>query len=231
MISQYVIVQQPAQAAEQLFLLYHGTSDNPESMAQIGSWFARAFPQALVVSVGAPQPSGPPPGRQWFAETDAQDITSRQRVDAVLPHFVETVHYWQQQSGVKPAATALVGFSQGSTMVLEGISAQPELAGRVVAFSGRYITLPEQATTLTTIHLIHGEYDEKVPLHYAEEAARRLTALGGDVTLDIVEDLPHAIDDRSMKLALDHLRYTIPRRYFDEALGGSTPGDDVIIMM
>ncbi|WP_130830985.1 esterase [[Erwinia] mediterraneensis] len=231
MTSQYVIVQQPAQPAAQLFLLYHGTGDNPDAMGQIGSWFARAFPQAQVVSVGAPQPSGPPPGRQWYAETDIHDVSLQQRIDAVMPEFMETVRYWQQQSNVKPEATALVGFSQGSTMVLEGIKAQPELAGRVVAFSGRYITLPEQATTLTTIHLIHGEYDEKVPSHYAQEAAQRLTALGGDVTLDIVEDLPHAIDDRSMKLALDHLRYTIPRRYFDEALGGAKPGDDVIVMM
>ncbi|MFH8132924.1 esterase [Pantoea osteomyelitidis] len=230
MISQHVIVQQPTTAA-QLFLLYHGVGDNPDSMGEIGSWFARAFPEALVISVGAPQPSGPSPGRQWFAESETHDMTPQQRVDAVMPGFVESVRHWQQQSGVKPDATALVGFSQGSTMVLEGIKAHPDLAGRVVAFSGRYMTLPEQATTLTTIHLIHGEYDEKVPLHYAEEAARRLLALGGDVTLDIVEDLPHAIDDRSMKLALDHLRYTVPRRYFDEALSGSKPGDDDVVMM
>lgn len=230
MISQHVIVQQPA-AAAQLFLLYHGVGDNPDSMGEIGSWFARAFPEALVISVGAPQPSGPPPGRQWFAETATHDMTPQQQVDAVMPGFVESVRYWQQKSGVKPGATALVGFSQGSTMVLEGVKAHPDLAGRVIAFSGRYMTLPEHATTFTTIHLIHGEYDEKVPLHFAEEAAHRLTALGGDVTLDVVEDLPHAIDDRSMKLALDHLRYTIPRRYFDEALSGSKPGDDDVVIM
>lgn len=52
------------------------------------------------------------------------------------------------------------------------------------------------------------------------------------MTLDIVEDLGHAIDDRSMQFALDHLRYTVPKHYFDEALGGSTPkNDDLIEMM
>ncbi|MSE17220.1 esterase, partial [Pantoea agglomerans] len=96
---------------------------------------------------------------------------------------------------------------------------------------GRFITLPEKASTRTTIHLIHGDYDEQVPLHHAQQAEHRLTACGGDVTLDIVDDLEHAIDHRSMELALNHLRYTVPKRYFDEALSGAKPGDDDVIVM
>lgn len=230
MALRYVIVQQPDNAA-QLFLLYHGVNDNPDSMAQIGSWFAQAFPQAQVVSVGAPYPASAPQGRQWYAEIPEHDRSQQQGVDAVMPSFVESVRHWQQQSGVRPEATALVGFSQGGTMVLEGVKAQPDLAGRVVAFSGRYVTLPEQASTRNTIHLIHGDYDQQVPMQHAEAAMQRLTALGGDVTLDIVDDLPHAIDERSMQLALNHLRYTVPRRYFDEALSGAKPGDDDVVMM
>lgn len=230
MALRYVIVQQPDNAA-QLFLLYHGVNDNPDSMAQIGSWFAQAFPQAQVVSVGAPYSASAPQGRQWYAEIPEHDRSQQQGVDAVMPSFVESVRHWQQQSGVRPEATALVGFSQGGTMVLEGVKAQPDLAGRVVAFSGRYVTLPEQASTRNTIHLIHGDYDEQVPMQHAEAAMQRLTALGGDVTLDIVDDLPHAIDERSMQLALNHLRYTVPRRYFDEALSGAKPGDDDVVMM
>jgi len=230
MALRYVIVQQPSRAA-QLFLLYHGVNDNPDAMAQIGIWFANAFPEALVVSVGAPYPGSVPQGRQWFAERPEHDRSQQQCVDAVMPTFIESVHHWQQQSGVQAQATALVGFSQGGTMVLEGIKAEPGLAGRVIAFSSRFITLPERATTRNTIHLIHGDYDEQVPLHHAEKAMQQLTHLGGDVTLDVVDDLPHAIDDRSMQFALNHLRYTVPRRYFDEALSGGKPGDDDVVMM
>lgn len=53
----------------------------------------------------------------------------------------------------------------------------------------------------------------------------------GDVTLDCVEDLPHAIDEKSLQLAINHLKYTIPKRYFDEALSGGTPGQDDVIPM
>nr|WP_154927552.1 esterase [Pantoea agglomerans] len=225
MTLKYVIVQQPATTA-QLFLLYHGVGDNPDSMGEIGSWFARTFPEALVVSVGSPAA-----GRQWFSEAELHDMTLQQRVNAAMPQFVESVRHWQKKSGVRPEATALIGFSQGGSMVLEGVKAHSDLAGRAVVFNGRFITLPEKASTRTTVHLIHGDYDEQIPVYHAQQAEQRLTASGGDVTLDIVDDLAHAIDDRSMTLALNHLRYTVPKRYFDEALSGAKPGDDDVIAM
>lgn len=80
----------------------------------------------------------------------------QQRIDAIMPTFIEIVRYWQEKRGVSPLATALIGFSQGAIMSLESIKAAPDLASRVIAFNGRYATLPETATTATTIHLIHG---------------------------------------------------------------------------
>lgn len=47
-------------------------------------------------------------------------------------------------------------------MSLESIKAAPDLASRVIAFNGRYATLPETATTATTIHLIHGGEDRVI---------------------------------------------------------------------
>ncbi len=133
-------------------------------MGEIGSWFARTFPEGLVISVGSPGP-----GRQWFAEAKMHDQSVQQRVDLAMPQFVESVQHWQQESGVQPNATALIGFSQGGSMVLEAVKAHADLAGRAVIFNGRFITLPEKASTRTTVHLIHGEYDEYIPVHYAEE--------------------------------------------------------------
>ncbi|MDJ0087455.1 esterase [Pantoea allii] len=224
MTLRYVIVQQPARAA-QLFLLYHGVGDNPDAMAEIGSWFAKTFPAALVVSVGSPGPGG-----QWFKDAGLHDKSEQACVDTSMPQFVASVRHWQQQSGVNPEATALVGFSQGASMVLEGIKAHDDLAGRAIVFSGRFVTLPEKASTRTTVHLIHGDEDENIPLAQAQQAEQRLRLLGGDVTLNIVEDLAHAIDQRSMHFALHHLQYTVPKRYFDEALGGGKPGSDDVIM-
>ncbi|MBU5568168.1 dienelactone hydrolase family protein, partial [Escherichia sp. S69_ASV_4] len=82
---------------------------------------------------------------------------------------------------------ALIGFSQGAIMVLESIKAEPGLASRVIAFNGRYASLPETASTATTIHLIHGGEDPVIDLAHAVAAQEALISAGGDVTLDIVE--------------------------------------------
>ncbi|EFK3483753.1 esterase [Escherichia coli] len=186
----HFVVQSPDKPAQQLLLLFHGVGDNPVAMGEIGSWFAPLFPDALVVSVGGAEPSGNPAGRQWFSVQGITEDNRQARVDAIMPTFIETVRYWQKQSGVGANATALIGFSQGAIMALESIKAEPGLASRVIAFNGRYASLPET-----------------------------------------VEDLGHAIDNRSMQFALDHLRYTIPKHYFDEALSGGKPGDDDVIEM
>ncbi len=78
-------------------------------------------------------------------------------------------------------------------MALESIKAEPGLASRVIAFNGRYASLPETASTATTIHLIHGGEDPVIDLAHAVAAQEALISAGGDVTLDIVEDLGHAI--------------------------------------
>ncbi len=224
----HFVVQSPDKPAKQLLLLFHGVGDNPVNMAQIGGWFAPLFPDALVVSVGGAEPCGPN-GRQWFSVQDVTEDSRQERVNAIMPTFVDTVRYWQQQSGVKANATALIGFSQGAIMALESIKAEPGLASRVIAFNGRYATLPERASTETTIHLIHGGEDRVIELSHAVAGQEALIRAGGDVTLDIVDDLGHAIDDRSIQFALDHLRFTVPKHYFDEALSGGKPNDDDIV--
>ena len=222
------VVQSPEKPAQQLLLLFHGVGDNAANMGQIGSWFAPVFPDVLIVSVGGVEPCGPA-GRQWFSVQGVTEENRQARIDAIMPTFIETVCYWQKQSGVGAGATALIGFSQGAIMSLESVKAQPGLVSRVVAFNGRFATLPQAATTATTVHLIHGGEDRVIELSHAVAAQEALIQAGGDVTLDIVDELGHAIDDRSMQLALDHLRFTVPKHYFDEALSGAKPNDDDIV--
>lgn len=224
----HFVVQSPAAPAKQLLLLFHGVGDNPVNMGVIGRGFAPLFPEALIVSIGGVEPCGPN-GRQWFPVAGVTEDNRQQRIDAIMPAFVEIVRFWQKQSGVGSLATALIGFSQGAIMSLESVKAEPGLASRVIAFNGRFATLPDCASTTTTIHFIHGGEDPVIDLSHAVAAQEALLAAGGDATLDIVEDLGHAIDDRSMQFALDHLRYTVPKHYFDEALSGGKPDNDDII--
>jgi phospholipase/carboxylesterase len=41
-------------------------------------------------------------GRQWFSVQGVTEENRQQRIDAIMPTFIETVRYWQEQSGVGP---------------------------------------------------------------------------------------------------------------------------------
>ncbi|CAI0717673.1 esterase [Serratia ficaria] len=217
---EHFVVQSPAAPAAQLILLFHGVGDNPVAMGEIGSYFAKDFPQALVVSIGGPVAVDNGGGRQWFSVQGVSEDNRAARIAEVMPQFVEAVRAWQRQSGVDYAATALVGFSQGAIMALEALKAEPKLAGRVVAFSGRFASLPEQAFGDSVVHLIHGEEDATIAVQHAQAAAESLQANGVDFTLDVEQGVGHAINQGMMTSALERLHYYVPQRYWDEALLG-----------
>jgi phospholipase/carboxylesterase len=108
----HFIVQSPATPAQQLLLLFHGVGDNPVAMGQIGSLFAPQFPDALIVSIGGAELRSAA-GPSVVFGSGVTEENRQSRIDAIMPTFIETVRYWQKQSGVGPRATALIGFSQG----------------------------------------------------------------------------------------------------------------------
>jgi phospholipase/carboxylesterase len=118
---------------------------------------------------------------------------------------------------VTPLATALVGFSQGGMLALAAAQAHSGLVGRVVAIAARYATLPDAAPD-AVIHLVHGKEDEVFPARHSFDAARRLVALGGDVTADIVPGIGHEPHPELIDRALGHLQTFLPRRVWAEAM-------------
>lgn len=208
MSQQNIVVQQPVKS-EQLILLFHGVGDSAAGMAPVGSHFAQACPQALVVSIDAPFASGMGNGRQWFSVQGITEESRQGRIDDVMAQFVATVRQWQQQSGLNAQQTTLVGFSQGTIMSLEAVKAQPQLAGRVIGFSGRFATLPQQPIADVVIHLIHGEQDGVIRVEHAKAAVSSLTALGDQVTLDLDANTGHGINQPMLERAIAQLRRDI----------------------
>ena len=88
----------------------------------------------------------------------------------------------------------LIGYAQGGMVALEAAKEFPGLAGAVVAYSARFARLPLSGTRMRSrVHLVHGGYDSVVSRVHAERAARVLAGLHVPVTLDIIEDLGHAL--------------------------------------
>lgn len=133
-------------------------------------------------------------GQQWFSTCGLTDDNRMARIAEILPRIEQLVRREQTNHRVSSERTVLIGYSQGGTVALEAVKAFPELAGAVVAYSARFARLPQSGTRIDSrIHLVHGEYDSVVSRVYAERAERALTGLHVPVTLDIIQDLGHAL--------------------------------------
>jgi phospholipase/carboxylesterase len=213
-----IVVQEGPGPAQQLILLFHGYGANAEDLVPLGRRLAQAFPTALIVSVAAPGKRGYPGGRQWFSLDGVTDANRVTRVAEALPGFLAEIRGWQQRAGVAAERTALVGFSQGSIMVLEASLGDAPPAARVIAIAGRLAQLPAAAPLSVTFHLLHGQADPVMPCRHSVEAAQRLLELGGDVTADILPFVGHEIHDDLMRLAIQRLSSHVPKRLWDEAM-------------
>ncbi|MEP7102919.1 MAG: esterase, partial [Burkholderiales bacterium] len=171
---------------ELLYLLFHGVGATAESMLPLAQRLIREYPQAAVLCVNAPERFdaviGETDGKQWFSIRRVDEDNRPGRVAAALPAFIATVRAMQQRFEMSWERTALAGFSQGAVMALEAVQAEPMLAGRVLAFSGRHASAPAHVPSDTTVHLFHGIADTVIPAAAAIDSAQTLVELGADVT-------------------------------------------------
>lgn len=204
-MNEHLLLQSPAEP-QHLFLLFHGVGATPQDLAPLGERLAREFPQAAVASVRAPDPSDFGRGFQWFSVQRVTEQDRPARVAATLERFLATVAAWQQRLGVAPAATTLVGFSQGAIMALAASRAAPAPAMRVVSLSGRYDQLPDHAPPGVRLHFLHGSADPVIAAAHADQAVRRLQSLGAAVTLDLLPGLGHGVSPAAEDLLVQRLR-------------------------
>jgi phospholipase/carboxylesterase len=214
-------------APEQLILLLHGVGSEGAAMAPLAQLLRAEFPQAAVLAPDAPHPfdggAAAGRGRQWFSVRGVTEANRAERVAAVLPALHDWIRQTQHRLRVGPAATAIVGFSQGAILALETALVADGLAGRVLAFSGRFAQPPGQAPRHTTVHLFHGGADAVIPAAQSRIALETLGVLQGDATLDIAEGIGHEMHPALLQRALFRLRNHIPARTWAAALG-AVPG-------
>jgi phospholipase/carboxylesterase len=189
----------PEHPARHLFVFLHASGADARSMIPAAFKYQGRFPSAaLVVPSGfasyGKDVRGNDCGQQWFSTRGLTDDNRMERIAAILPRIEQLVRREQTNHRVPTERTVLIGYSQGGTVALEAVKAFPELAGAVVAYSARFAQLPQAATRMhSRIHLVHGGYDSVVSRVYAERAERVLSGLHVPVTLDIIEDLGHAL--------------------------------------
>jgi phospholipase/carboxylesterase len=158
-------------------------------------------------------------GRQWFSTRGIDEANRPRRVAQALPPLVEYIRACQARFHLLQSDTALAGFSQGAIMALEATAAHDGLAGRVLAFSGRYAAMPQWAPQYTTIHLLHGAADAVMPVAHAQQAQVRLNELHGDSTIDVATHVGHELHPALIERAVVRLQTCVPLRSWEAALG------------
>lgn len=210
---------------EQLIVLLHGVGSEGRNLAPLAQALRAEYPQAAILAPDAPHPfDAGSAGRQWFSVAGITEANRPERVAAALAELLPWLHHTQQRLGVTPMATALGGFSQGAILALEAALQEDGVAGRVLAFSGRFAQQPQAAPQRTTFHLFHGGADPVIPADHARQALETLGQFRGDATLDIAEGIGHEIHPALVSRLLFRLRNHIPARTWAEALGAAPPG-------
>jgi len=208
----------PASAPRQLFVLLHDAGDVALDMMALAHRLGESFPDAaIVMPEGAQSIHLGKTEHHWFPAFEVNDGKRPERVAKAVAALAAFVREQQARFGILQSDTAIAGFGQGATLALALSDSHDGLAGRVLAFSGSYAALPEKAPALTTLHLLHGRQDTRVPAQLAQQAYARLMELGADATCDIASTIGHELHPALMDQAVQRLLTCVPLRFWRSA--------------
>jgi len=173
----------PARGAQSaLLLLLHGVGANETSLAGLVPMLPEHVTVALVRSPFQMAPGAYSAFAVNFTPSGplidaAQAESSRLRLIAFAGEL-------QARTGVAPARTVVAGFSQGGIMSAGLALTRPDcvagfgiLSGRILPEIGPSIAAPEALAHLQGL-VLHGDYDDRLPVHFAEQSAALLSARG-----------------------------------------------------
>ncbi|MGF1552903.1 MAG: alpha/beta hydrolase [Paracoccaceae bacterium] len=204
-------------AATALVVLLHGYGADGRDLAGLAGPLGEALPRAAFRAPNAPERCRiNPMGYQWFpipwidgapeAEMEASFRASVERLDGWLDAAMAA-------EGVDAAATALVGFSQGTMMSLYVAPRRAEAVAGIVGFSGRLVAgedLAQAARVRPPVLLVHGDRDEVIPVAALSEAERGLSGAGFAVEAHVSPGTPHGIAPDGLGHAARFLSRVLP---------------------
>jgi len=154
-----------------VFVLLHGWGANYHDLTALTSMLK--LPSCLYLFPNAPYPHYQVPGgRAWYALEN-----NNKGIEASLDQFYRWLLSLEDRTKIPLSKTIVGGFSQGGAMSLD-VGLQLPVAG-VVSMSGylHFEPTPERNPFPPTL-ICHGKLDPVVPIHTAQEAKRKLEAVG-----------------------------------------------------
>lgn len=183
--------------AKQLVVLCHGYGSNGDDLIGLAPHWQRALPDAAFIAPHAPDPVPlAPGGYQWFPISNADRAAVDRGVVASASVLDTFLNEALVKYDVEPENLALVGFSQGTMMILHVGLRRKVAPACILGYSG-VLAVPERLAEDVKIKppvmLIHGNQDPMIPEEALHSAVRYLGDSGIDVRWHVSQGIPHSI--------------------------------------
>ena len=194
---------------KQIIILCHGYGGDGQDISVLANNWRRFLPNAVFLCPNAPEVCTVNPlGYQWFDMTIENDETILEKslvtekklntfLDQVLDNF---------QLGTKNLA--LVGFSQGSMMIIQTALKKKEQINCLVGYSGKIINkqhLSDNIVSRPKIFLMHGDRDTIVSPSYLLESKEFLVQQSLKIRTKLFKNCEHKIPVEGSSLGLEFL--------------------------
>ncbi len=192
---------------DSLVVLIHGYGANGDDLLSLGKVWASSLPHTVFVAPHGPFIcEGNPSGKQWFGLSDWDPMRILKEIQTITPAFNQYLDGLLKLYDLPPEKLALVGFSQGAMLSLHVAFLRPQCGG-VVAYSGAFLDDPtEVKIARPPVLLVHGTEDQVLPVSCSETAETQLKAIGVPVTLSLLPNLGHGINERGLEMGGAFLR-------------------------
>ena len=195
-------------SAKQLVVFLHGYGADGNDLIEIGRAWQALLPDAAFVSPHAPRPCGQAPtGREWFPLTFRDPGERWTGVNMAAPALNSFLDVELERHKLPPTALALVGFSQGTMMLLHVGLRRAVTPIAIVGYSGMLV-VPEnvdpkqfagEIKSRPPVLLVHGDQDPLIPVQALLDAAQGLAALEVPVQWHISPGVGHGIDAEGLR--------------------------------
>lgn len=200
----------PASGAKpkQMVMLLHGLGADGRDLLSLAPEWATDIPDAIFISPDAPFPCDMAPfGHQWFSLREWTPEGILRGVESGSPNLQLFITEQLEKHQISPAQLALVGFSQGTMMSLFTGPRYPQKIAGVLGYSGALVGEQglARAHKIPT-HLVHGDFDNVVPVMAYYHAKQALEAAGFAVSGHTTPGLMHGIDEKGIRSGAEFLK-------------------------
>ena len=195
---------------KQMIILCHGYGGDGQDISVLANSWRRFLPDAVFLCPNAPEVCKVNPlGYQWFdtaVENDETILKKSLLAEKKLNIFLDQV---LDNFQLETKNLALIGFSQGSMMIIQTALKKKEQINCLVCYSGKIINkqhLSDNIVSRPKIFLMHGDSDVIVSPSHFLESKEFLVQRSLKIRTKLFKNCEHKISVEASSLGLEFLR-------------------------